>query len=130
MAKIVETMDKGDQRISLKVMLEQMAQELSPRYRGKIVVKEFIPDPELPFMLVCPTFYVVEKRRRRVLGVFPLNDYRDIFGVRDRFYGVTRGEKIMSALLADVNAEDVVMKHLDRYAKDNEVTKIQMQRGL
>lgn len=136
--KLAEQIGEETQKNLLKATLENIAKELSPRYNGKLVVKEEeeeSPDTYsyVPFSSHNPFLYIAEinEIKWKLFGIFPMtNENENIILVMDpAIKGTGLGKRIMDACIVDFNAENIIRKYLEQYAEKYNLTELIIQKG-
>jgi hypothetical protein len=125
----MKTIQSQDQSEELRSVIEKIVQELenSHLYNGKLSIERDIPLPGTPTDTPAgyPHLLVQEEKQRKFLGLIPYVKKEILFIVKEGFYDVEdKGKKDMFVLLKSKSSKMIVQKHLEDYAKKNQVTEI------
>jgi hypothetical protein len=125
----MKTIQSEDQNEDLRNVLERIVQNLqnSHAYDGNLSVERVFPPPRIPMETPAgyPHLVIQEEKQTKILGLIPYNSMKMIVGVKEGFYDIEeKGRKDMFVLLGLKSPEAIVKKHLEEYAKRNQVTEI------
>jgi len=128
MIMVTEAMRQKVQNKRLNVMLEQIAQELAPKYDNALVVKRHEGDPYF-FDFSADYKYIAERKPgKKFLGLFPTADNNPLVLVVEGFPRAHDGKKILRVQLADEALRPVVEKYVNNYAQEYGVTEITIEK--
>ena len=125
----MKTIQSQDQREGLRSVLEKIIQELENArlYEGKLSIERVVPPPGTPTDTPAgyPHLMVQEERQKKFLGLIHYNKKEILFIVKEGFYDIEdKGRKDMFVLFKSKSSKMIVQKHLEDYAKKNQVTEI------
>ena len=125
----MKAIQSQDQSEELRSVIEKIVQELenSHLYNGKISIERDIPPPGTPTDTPAgyPHLLVQEEKQKKFLGLIPYDKKEILFIVKEGFYDIEdKGRKDMFVLLKSKSSKMIVQKHLEDYAKKNQVTEI------
>jgi hypothetical protein len=125
----MKTFQSDAQNEDLRNVLERIVQDLrnSDIYYGHLSVERVLPPPGIPTETPAgyPHLMIQEEKQTKLLGLIPYNSQKMIVGVKEGFYDIEeKVRKDMFVFLAPKSPEAIVKKHLEEYARRNQVTEI------
>jgi hypothetical protein len=125
----MKTIQSEAQNEDLRNVLERIVRDIqnSHAYDGNLSVERVLPPPRIPMETPAgyPHLIVQEKKKIKLLGLIPYNSMKMIVGVKEGFYDIEeKGRKDMFVFLGPKSPETIVKKHLEDYARRNQVTEI------
>jgi hypothetical protein len=125
----MKTFQNEAQNEDLRNILENIVQELQNfrTYKGNLSVERVFPPPGIPLETPAgyPHITIQEEKQTNILGLVRYTSKDMIVGVKEGFYDIEeKGRKDMFVLLGPKCPETIVKKHLEEYAKKNQVTEI------
>jgi len=125
----MKTIQSQEQSEELRSVIEKIVQELesSHLYNGKLSIERDVPPSGTPKDTPAgyPHLLVQEEKQKKFLGLIPYDKKEILFIVKEGFYDIEdKGRKDIFVLLKSKSTKMIVQKHLEDYAKKNQVTEI------
>jgi hypothetical protein len=125
----MKTIQSEAQNEDLRSVLERIVQDLqnSHAYDGNLSVERAFPPPGIPTETPAdyPHIMVQEEKRTSLLGLIRYTSKEMIVSVKEGFYDIEeKSRKDMFVLLGPQSPETIIKKHLEDYARRNQVTEI------
>jgi hypothetical protein len=125
----MKTIQSEAQNEDLRNVLERIVQDIqnSHAYDGNLSIERVLPPPRIPTETPAgyPHLMIQEEKKIKLLGLIPYNSMKMIVGVKEGFYDIEeKGRKDMFVFLGPKSPETIVKKHLEEYARRNQVTEI------
>ncbi len=108
-----------------KDFVEKIRSDLVPLYPENLVVQRF-EDLEAR---IHPYFYIAKLIPTKILWVFKSTKKQKIFAIYIGFYGGADGWKEIRIALIDDRAKITVKKHIEKFVKDNNITRVDDEYG-
>lgn len=126
MAKVIETVGEGTEHQILAETLASMRTRFQKHFSSPLEVGWCDPIECFPAGGVHPYWYIVERRRKRWLGIIPLNVRRLLFAIHPDFYGGAYGKKEVRCTVFDRSILEIVHDELKKYTDTTHATAVEL----